>query len=253
MKKLFNENDIEQIKLHELDLEKIEIQLNNFISGFPFAKLVSPATIGNGIKQLTTDELDAYKSYFEDATTDVKLVKFVPASGAATRMFKMLHESYDLLKNDKSKYKELLEKKGNNSFSYFISKLNDFAFYPDLCNALKKDNLDINNLIKTNDFSIILEYILSKKGLDYANLPKALLKFHNYTDFDRKALDEHLVEGVEYVRDGNNEVNIHFTLSPEHIALFNEHCIIALQLTWKTNRLEIPLANLFFALRDMGL
>lgn len=197
---MFIENDIQQIKERGSDLSVVEEQVRYFEKGFPFLQLSKAATVGDGIIRLTDDEIAQVISEFDKSAADgeIALLKFVPASGAATRMFKSL---FGFLQEDKK----------DKSVDEFFAKLKDFAFYEDLKTSLAADGYDIDSA----DEKTIASYFLTAKGLGYGELPKGLLKFHNYTERSRTPLEEHLVEGAKYANAGSN-VQIHFTVSPEH-------------------------------------
>ncbi|OJV18684.1 MAG: NAD metabolism ATPase/kinase [Dyadobacter sp. 50-39] len=197
---MFIENDIQQIKERGSDLSVVEEQVRYFEQGFPFLQLSKAATVGDGIIRLTDDDIEQVISEFDKSAADgeIALLKFVPASGAATRMFKSL---FGFLQEDKK----------DKSVDEFFTKLRDFAFYEDLKTSLAVDGHDIESA----DEKTIASYFLTSKGLGYGELPKGLLKFHNYTERSRTPLEEHLVEGAKYANAGSN-VQIHFTVSPEH-------------------------------------
>lgn len=197
---MFSENDLAQINDRGSDVTTVREQIQYFKDGFPFLPLSKAATIGDGIIQLTEDQVRSAASEFEAKAKDgeISLLKFVPASGAATRMFKAL-------------FSFLEEGKSDQSTEEFFERLPDFAFYNNLTSALAVDGHDI----KTADRKIIAEYFLTDKGLGYGSLPKGLLEFHNYAEGPRTPLEEHLVEGAHYANAGG-QVQIHFTVSPEH-------------------------------------
>lgn len=197
---MFIENDVVQIKKRGSDIAVVEDQVKYFVSGFPFLQLSKAATIGDGIIRLTDAQIEEVIAEFDKSASEgeVALLKFVPASGAATRMFKSL---FGFLQEDKK----------DKSVEEFFTRLRDFAFYDDLKASLAADGHDI----ASTDEKTIVSYYLTNKGLGYGELPKGLLKFHNYQDRSRTPLEEHLVEGAKYANAGSN-VQIHFTVSPEH-------------------------------------
>jgi hypothetical protein len=171
---------------------------------------VSPATTGEGILQLGENEILEYQKYFTRKTPDFSLLKFIPASGAASRMFKFLFEYLQ----DHSKNQELVEK--------FIQNISKFAFYEHLKNTLSEKGLNIQKEINQKNYSVIIENLLYPVGLNYGNLPKALIEFHKYPDHTRTPIEEHIMEGSEYAENAGNQVKLHFTISPEHEDLFEE-------------------------------
>jgi hypothetical protein len=102
----------------------------------------------------------------------------------------------------------------------FISNIRKFAFIEDLENALQEDDLLLEELLDTKQYGVIVKYLLTETGLNYSNLPKGLLKFHQYDDISRMPVGEHLVEGAHYARRNNGDVFVHFTVSPEHKTKF---------------------------------
>lgn len=220
---MFSEKDLQQIAAKGIKIETIETQLENFRTGFPFVKLVAPATPGNGIVVLAEEQVDSLRMLFDKYIEDLDIKKFVPASGAASRMFKHLHEFHQQYRNTEEDHIKLQEDKSFNSVYNFFSRIRDFAFYEDLDKIMAANGLDLAKCLNEKDYNTIIDYLLEDKGLDYANLPKGLLKFHNYHDGSRMSIEEHLVESAEYCRDKNGRVAIHFTVSPEHMDLFREN------------------------------
>ena len=181
----FTPNDIAQIQNHGLNVEVVHGQLNDFIAGFPYANIVRPAVIGDGVRKMLGDE---YGAYYDAHRDEYKIVKFVPASGAATRMFKDLFEF-------------LSSGQMNKTTQNVLDNLEKFAFWDDLKHVLPENP-------SSRD---VIECLITESGLNYGAMPKALLQFHKYKDANRTALAEHLVEGAQYAT-SNGIVNIHFTV-----------------------------------------
>lgn len=194
--------------------EKLCYQLNQFKQGFPFLKLNGAASPGNGIKVCTDEECVEYMAFWDKYLSDNKgkVLKFVPASGAASRMFKDLFEFYD--GNG--------ELEGNTFMKTFFSNIHRFAFYKELNEACQlNEGRSAEELISEGSYKAVVGNLLQDKGLAYGRLPKGLLKFHSYTnDINRTPLEEHLVEGAMYASGKSGKVNLHFTVSPEHRKLF---------------------------------
>ena len=212
---MLTQEDKDLLSQKGISEEKIAEQLECFVKGFPYLQLSAAASVDNGgIMQAGEEEqkqyLAAWDSYKEG---DKKVVKFVPASGAASRMFKNMFEflgaDYDVPTTD-------FEKK-------FFEHIHDFAFYNDL-NAACLDNTgrEIDELLLEQNYKSIASNLLEGAGLNYGQLPKGLLKFHKYEDGVRTPLEEHLVEGALYAAGKSGEVNVHFTVSTEHRALFQK-------------------------------
>lgn len=198
---MFTATDLDQIAAQGVPLQTVEQQIRHFVDGFPFLHVVRAATVGDGIIRVPDEQLTRYIRQFDEQAPDLSLLKFVPASGAATRMFKSLFAA--------------LEGKPNKETDAFFEQLPDFAFYDDLKAAMSHDGLDLDKSVVDNDQKTVLTYLLTEKGLDYGSLPKGLLKFHNYADGPRTPVEEHLVEGAAYAN-SDGQVRLHFTVSPEH-------------------------------------
>ncbi|MCK9423169.1 MAG: DUF4301 family protein [Bacteroidales bacterium] len=210
---MFTPNDLVQIRQKGIEVAKIEKQINHFINGFPYIRLSRPAVLSDGILSFDEVEKDRYIEKYEQLLPDLRVVKFVPASGAASRMFKSLFEF---------KEKPFNDIKVSNPINYFFSYFKEIAFYEDLDNTVKHDGLEVDELLKNHDYTPIIDYILTEKGLNYSNLPKGLIKFHRYQEGARTSVEEHMVEAAEYARDVTNTSRLHFTISPEHREKFLE-------------------------------
>lgn len=219
---MFTQNDQKQFQAKGIDIDTIEQQIDNFKTGFPFIELVAPATIDSGIRNFSEQEIEKLQSFYDKNSEDYEILKFVPASGAASRMFKQLFEFHDSYTKDDAGKALLESDKSFNSVYNFIKNISKFAFYSDLKQVLANNDIDLESSLKEGDYATIIGYLLEDKGLGYANLPKALLKFHNYADGGRMAMEEHLVEGAEYCQNSEGRVAIHFTVSPEHADRFIE-------------------------------
>jgi hypothetical protein len=203
---MFTEKDYQQIAKQGIPIETIQQQISHFVNGFPYLKVLKAATVGDGIVRVEENELEALVKAFDAQANQVSLLKFVPASGAATRMFKALFAFKDEGKSDKS----IVE---------FSERLRDFAFFEDLQTIMATEGGAIEADMAAGEFRKIADYLLTGKGLDYGNLPKGLLKFHAYPDGARTPVEEHLIEGTNYANSGG-KVRIHFTVSPEHRSRF---------------------------------
>lgn len=190
---MFTPLDLAQLQARGISVDKAEKQLQSFKAGFPELDIVSAASVGNGILSPTEEEIDAYVKAWQDYLDEGHTVlKFVPASGAASRMFKNL---FEYLENGKK----------TDFIETFLSEKDNFAFGPELANLEGK---------------AAVRYLL--EDMNYGNLPKGLLLFHSYADGARTPALEHLVEGAMYAS-SKGEVNIHFTVSHEHLSLFQAH------------------------------
>ncbi len=221
-KKMFKVRDLEQIHNKGIKIEEIDQQINNFEEGFPWAHLVDPAISGNGIWSFTEDETAGLIRYYEERSPEFSITKFVPASGAATRMFKSLYEFSSWPPSEKEKPLGSFDDKGFNSVYYFLKHIQNFAFAEDLNEALQKNMLSIEMALEQERYGSIIDHLLTGTGLDYGNLPKGLLKFHSYPGFSRTSFGEHLVEGAHYAEQADEVVKVHLTVSPEHLEKFKD-------------------------------
>lgn len=218
---MLNKRDLEQIAKLGISPEIIEKQIDNFKTGFPFTRLHAPATLGNGIRTFNEKEVHELITNFDRSAKDLKLIKFVPSSGAATRMFKNLFEFTELMNTGKAD--QVL--KSDQSFGsawYFFKHLHQFAFYGDLKKIMSRAGMNLEECRQNNDLKTILDFVLTEKGLNYGNSPKGLIKFHHYGTFSRTAAGEHLVEGAHYCANRAKHVTVHFTVSPEHMGNFKD-------------------------------
>jgi hypothetical protein len=188
--------------------------------------LERPCTIGDGIVVLDQENVDELIGIYEGAASMGRSMKFVPASGAASRMFRFL-EAFNNCSDPTDEKHPKTPLAGDDpdreGFSRFIENVKRFAFCDDLKTALARDGHDADQLLLQGRYKPILEYLLSSKGLEYAKLPKGLIKFHLYGDHPRTAFEEQLVEAVAYVRDQKGVVRVHFTVAPGYRAAYEEH------------------------------
>lgn len=212
---MFSKKDIEQIREHGMAPEEIERQIGRFRSGFPFADIVRPADPERGIITYTEKEQEQFAYRFEERKTGLKITKFVPASGAATRMFKDLYALRDTLTGKSREEQDRIVGADDRAVNFF-GKLKQYPFHADLEAAAES-----GTPLADRDPVDILELLLGDEGLGYGSLPKGLLKFHTYIKNSRTAFGEHLVESPAFCRSGNR-VNMHFTVSPEHEQGFRE-------------------------------
>ena len=210
---MLSERDLMQIADKGISEKQIENQLNEFKTGFPFLRLEAAASVERGIVATTAESRDKYEKCWEQfKAAGNKVVKFVPASGAASRMFKdmfaFVDAEYDKPTTD-------FEKK-------YFDNIEKFAFYDELNEAcLKNEGKDIPTLLADGNFKAVASQMLRPEGLNYGQLPKGLLLFHKYAEGPRTPMEEHLVEAALYAA-SNGEAHIHFTVSHEHMPLFRQ-------------------------------
>lgn len=220
---MLSHNDIKYFKSHNLSKETIENQLNNFKQDFPEITLSKPATINDGIIKLDDTCIEKYIEQFEYRKDQVSMLKMVPASGAASRMFKQLIEFREKYKETEEEFLDFFKKRETGSMQFFFENLPTLPFYYDLKNSLLERGYYLDKLIEKREYNFIIDEILYSDGLNYSMLPKGLLKFHSYKDGARTPLEEHLVEAANYCKNSKNISKIHFTVSEEHLKKFQSH------------------------------
>jgi hypothetical protein len=210
---MLSEDNQLQLQQKGISIEEITNQIAFFKKGISYLHIVKPAIPGDGIEVLNDATIHEFVELYDKDGFDKNKIKFVPASGAASRMFKSLFEALS-----KTDIHEL-----SKEVQHVLEHLKSFAFYPDLVEKLHQNGHDLQDLLKNRQYHTIISYILNKEGLNYGNLPKGLLKFHAYYEsWNRTSVEEHLVEGALYAKNTNGVVNIHFTVSPEHLKLFSD-------------------------------
>lgn len=207
---MLTKEDLECLDRKGISEDTFNEQLQRFQEGFPYMKVERAAVVGDGISVIEDDEksayLDGWKSYLAQSHD---VVKFVPASGAASRMFKSLYAFWDS------------EGELTDSEKTFFDRISDFAFYSELNAKCKRnEGREISRLLDLDKQKTIVENLLTKKGLNYGFLPKGLLLFHNYQEAPRTPFEEHMVEGALYAKDSKGKIKLHFTVSNEHLPYF---------------------------------
>ncbi|QDH80796.1 DUF4301 family protein [Echinicola soli] len=204
----------EKISIQGKSLPTVMDQINRFAKGFPYLSIVRPAQATDGVTVLSEGQIKRLGEHYLAQSNSLNIVKFVPASGAASRMFKKLFEFLD----------------GDGYLAYnqdaeqFIKYLKNFPFYEDLDKSLAGIGSYVGLALQDKDFKLIISQFLNNSGLGYGSLPKGLLKFHRYEDHERTPVHEHFVEGLHYGVGKGGKVNLHFTVSKEHLEGFKAEC-----------------------------
>lgn len=216
---LFSARDESLIQVKGISYENVMSQLQRFKEGFSLINIIKPATVGDGILKLANEDLEAYHQLYENAEVDV--MKFVPASGAATRMFKSLFSFLEKYKATPTAVDAILREE--KKVGKFFTELDEFAFYKELDRTiLNQKGISAAEALIEYRHNLIVETLLFKSGMNYGNLPKGLLSFHKYPGHVRTAAQEHLAEGLDYASK-KGIVRLHFTVSPTHKSLFEDH------------------------------
>ena len=209
---MFTNRDLKQISEHGISVENVNEQLKRFITGFPALQVMAPAAINEGIVYLSeTEKTECIYTWEEFLLKGGTVEKFVPASGAASRMFKNL---FSFLSSDSNVPIDDFEK-------IFFEEIHKFPFFMSLDDVCHKiTGMGVDDLIDSGNYKDVVRALLLPEGLNYGNLPKGVLLFHKNQADIHTAVEEHLEEGAQYACDKNKMVNVHFTVSPEHKILF---------------------------------
>ena len=211
---LLSEKDLEQLQSKEISKEKVLGQLETLREGIPFVNLEKAAVIGEGISKFSVAEEDDLIAAFEKSKTGVSLLKFVPASGAASRMFKALFNFLDAYDSSEETLNDYFSRTKDKDLKVFLERIEDFPFYDILINRIgnktKSEGERLHRFVKE---------LLSEEGLNYGFFPKGLLPFHKYPNHAITPFEEHLKEGAAYAKTGNH-AKIHYTISEQHTELF---------------------------------
>lgn len=208
---LLTEQDLAQIQDRGSDLNVVNQQIQNFVSGFPFMDIVKAATINDGLIKLGENDIQSMVEKYDQKLAELKVVKFVPASGAASRMFKALFACLASYDGSDEAWQKIQEEDG--LVKKFFDQLEKFAFYDELNGQLGGK---AQELLADKALGTILAALLEGDQMGYGQLPKGLLKFHSYEGGERTPAEEHLVEGATYAAKEGGNAFLHFTVSPEH-------------------------------------
>ena len=214
----FSSEDLKQIKRQGLTMEEISRQLEDFTHGFPFMSVVKPATVGDGIKKYDAEQTADLVKFYDDNKDGYSITKFVPASGAATRMMKdfysFLSEYNDEKSTPVSEFKTIKQA---------IDNIDKFAFYDLLVNVMNDKGIALDDCLKKKNYKTIIEFIVTDKGLNYGKSPKAWITFHKDSQDKHlmTAFEQHLKEAAEYAS-SNKNADIHFTVTEEHLPGFEK-------------------------------
>jgi hypothetical protein len=212
--------DRRQIEAHGSSVENVTLQLGLYRRHPSYTRLLRPCTPGDGLRVLGDAEAERLRTFYDEAVKSLRAVKFVPASGAASRMFKAalqwLNIDYPL---SRATLRDAAASGDRSAaeLEALLTGMPSLALWPSLAERVRTNGLDLAALLEGDDVRVVLRYLLTSRGLNCAELPKALLPFHRYGDEIRTAIDEHLVEAARYVRDGKGICRLHFTVSEEHL------------------------------------
>ncbi|MFP5213416.1 MAG: DUF4301 family protein [Acidobacteriota bacterium] len=216
---VFSDADCRQMETLGITKAQVLSQIEIFRKSSFYVRLKRPCTLQDGVTAILPDEAERYVQLQQQAARQGRFTKFVPASGAATRMFQSLLQIYympQFLDNDELNLKARQGVAVACDFLRFIEDLPRLPFALDLKEVVSRDGFALEGLLAQSQYRTILEYLLTDSGLNYGTLPKGLLKFHRYPTECRTAFEEHLIEAIPYIGSWKGECRIHFTVSPEH-------------------------------------
>jgi hypothetical protein len=268
----FTPADYEQMERLGISEAEVERQLSIFRKGVLLLQLDKPCTVDDGIERLDSDQQVDLIARWQEAAAEGRLSEFVPASGAATRMFAFLHRvRKELPRITRADIEAGVAREDGDyqDFQKFIASLDRFAFVEPLRKAMAQASISLDERVASGKYTEIVDFLLQPEGLDFGSMPKALIPFHRYLDQLRTPVEEHLAEVIHTVADGSRHCRIHFTVAPEieHAVVkhgrqaaieYGEQFGVHYELTFSvqspaTNTLAVDLYNRPFRLEDGSL
>ena len=226
----FSEKDIAQLERKGISKEKVYQQIETFEEGIPFVTLKKAAVVNDGIQKIEEGEGQELISFFERVTTRKKLLKFVPASGAASRMFKAMFnfiEAYDPKSEVLSDY---VDRTSDTAVQQFVGGMENFPFYREIMQRIEGKHANAGELAHA-----FIKEMLSEEGMNFGFYPKGLLPFHQCKRGSATPFKEHLKEAALYAKT-TGQAHLHFTISPQHEQMFKkEEAISVPRISQKTD------------------
>ncbi len=213
--------DIRQIEDSNISVDTITKQLETFKEGIPFTNVVTAASIGNGIEEISPENQQKLVDLYDNKKDHLDLVKFVPASGAATRMFSFLHEFLNDFDPEKENLRIYLKQEGKEELSKFLNSLKEFAFVNSVRKKIREVYPEYRHGTKGIRAYLFVSLLLGKKGLNFDNMPKGLVPFHKYSKYATTAFEEQLYEAAFYASN-HDEAFLHFTFTKKHLPYFKK-------------------------------
>lgn len=214
MEKIFTEDDLIYIKNRGNSIDKIQQQLDFFIQGIPKINLVRSAKVDDGIWQFSEEDITVFVNYFDKHKVNYSIEKFVPASGAATRMFKFLNEFLNEFDVENDTVNSYINKRNAKDISIFIFGLKNFPFYRELKEKTIQLHPNYYSLSSDVKYYVLIKTLLSKEGLDFANKPKGILPFHVRDEKIITPIEENIFES-DFFKKESQKTKIHFTITEE--------------------------------------
>ena len=217
----FSEKDLSQFREKGISPQKVEQQIEIFKRGNIVVNVREAATVKNGILAISEDKQEELVRFYESRKDDLDLLKFVPASGAATRMFKAFYNLLNEFDPEKDDLDSYIDRKNERSLETFFSRIKDLPFYDKVRKKASEAEPGYEEMPEDRRYYLFVKYMLQEDGLDLGDQPKGLVPFHKYDDHLATAFEEHLVEAIDYAASGK-KVRIHFTVAEEHREKFEE-------------------------------
>ncbi|WP_271856292.1 DUF4301 family protein [Patiriisocius marinus] len=228
------QEDLEQLTAHGVCEEAVSEQLKIFNQGAPFTNIVTAATHGNGINVINSADQKSLIAHYDGKKEELDVIKFVPASGAATRMFSFLHQFLDEYDPEEETLATFIKTKDKKALNEFFSRLKEFPFISQIRSKIRSTYPEYKKSNKGLRMYVLVKLLLNEDGLNFSNLPKGLVPFHKYTKIIRTAFEEQLFEATQYAA-SQGRAHVHFTFSPKHVELFKkEYEAVEKRLTNKT-------------------
>lgn len=212
----FSENDLQQLSNKGISKEKVLEQVETFKEGIPFVRLDKAAIISEGVFKFSEIEEKELIRQFEESINGLSLLKFVPASGAASRMFKALFNFLDAYNPSNETLETYIGRTKDKDIKSFFAGYENFAFYNIVQNAIEGKATS-----KDKEKYLFVKQMMLEDGFNYGFYPKGLLPFHDYEDYSATPFEEHLYEASAYAK-ADGSANLHFTISEQHGKMFNE-------------------------------
>ena len=218
---MFSDNDLTQIENKGLTVEKVKEQIQLFKNGLPFVNLDAAATSGDGIFTLSDDQRQRYIDLYDIRRNDNSILKFVPASGAATRMFKPHFKFIEQYNPKKESLNAYINREKESNLSLFFVGLEKFPFYDSIIEEMQKHYPNFDSFSTDEQRFYLVKTMLDSDKLNYGFFPKGLLPFHKYKGHIATAFEEHLFEAALYAS-SNNKAYLHFTISERYKHVFDD-------------------------------
>lgn len=238
----FSKKDKAELAAKGITEKEIERQIAQFEKGFPALSIVGAATIEKGIKRYTKQEQEHFISKFKEIAATCNLMKFVPASGAATRMFKNLFEFKENYKETSEDYRDFIGNTKKDSIYTFFQTIHEYPFVAELRAACyEKEDKSLETLIEEHEYVKVLDLLLTERGLNLGYLPKALITFHRYEGKTRTPIGEHMVSSL-YLFEDVQRYKVHFTISETFLPKFQELASYYVEKTKERHGVEIEVS-----------